>query len=72
MYVFRLRGACAEEEMRILMLFFIVSLEGALGKISLSSVRNPRQMLQINGAGSGKENKVRSIIPPPTSIINLI
>ncbi|TPX59632.1 hypothetical protein PhCBS80983_g02331 [Powellomyces hirtus] len=35
-----------------------LSLEGALGKISLSSVRNPRQLLQVNGPGSkdGKEN----------------
>ncbi|KAI8822086.1 topoisomerase II-associated protein PAT1 [Fimicolochytrium jonesii] len=32
-----------------------LSLEGALGKIALSSVRNPRQILQVDSAG--KENK---------------
>ncbi|KAJ3158920.1 hypothetical protein HDU86_002089 [Geranomyces michiganensis] len=34
-----------------------LSLEGALGKISLSSVRNPRQLLQVKGPTSPKDGK---------------
>ncbi|TPX71485.1 hypothetical protein SpCBS45565_g01161 [Spizellomyces sp. 'palustris'] len=41
-----------------------LSLEGALGKISLSSVRNPRQLLQVSGPNSTKEAKD---LPAPQS-----
>ncbi|KAI9089413.1 topoisomerase II-associated protein PAT1 [Phlyctochytrium arcticum] len=40
-----------------------LSLEGALGKISLSSVRNPRQMLQLNGANAVKDQEIASSLP---------
>ncbi|KAJ3280972.1 hypothetical protein HK104_000294 [Borealophlyctis nickersoniae] len=33
-----------------------LALEGALGKISINSVRNPKRLIQVTGAGSNKEN----------------
>ncbi|KAJ3163867.1 hypothetical protein HDU88_006206 [Geranomyces variabilis] len=42
-----------------------LSLEGALGKISLSSVRNPRQLLQVKGPTSPKDGKAPSAHDSP-------
>ncbi|KAJ3180266.1 hypothetical protein HDU87_002145 [Geranomyces variabilis] len=42
-----------------------LSLEGALGKISLSSVRNPRQLLQVKGPSSPKDGKALSAHDSP-------